>query len=77
MQVKVIFFGQLTDITVNSEIFLEDIRDSDMLIATLHQLYPELANSKYALALDKKVISTNTALRDHSIIALLPPFSGG
>lgn len=77
MQIKVLIFGQLTDITGNSEIFLKDVSDSNTLIKALHEKYPELANSKYAVALDKLVIKENTVLEDNSIIALLPPFSGG
>jgi len=77
MQIKVLLFGQLAEIIGNSEIFLEDISDSEMLTKTLHQRYPDLANSKYAMALDNKVVSANTTLSDNSTIALLPPFSGG
>lgn len=77
MQIKVLIFGQLTDITGNSEIFLKDVSDSNTLIKALHEKYPELANSKYVVALDKLVIKENTVLEDNSIIALLPPFSGG
>ncbi|MEJ7780676.1 MAG: MoaD/ThiS family protein [Daejeonella sp.] len=77
MQVKVLLFGQLADILGNSEIYLEDVSNSDMLIETLHLQYPELLNFKYAIALDNKVISRKMVLRDNSTIALLPPFSGG
>ncbi|MEJ7693681.1 MoaD/ThiS family protein [Daejeonella sp.] len=77
MQVKVLIFGQLTDITGLSEIELENISDRDELIETLTQRYPRLTDSKYAIAIDKKVITHNTPLTDNSIVALLPPFSGG
>lgn len=77
MRVKVLIFGQLTDITGLSEIDLYDISDRDELIKTLNQRYPGLTGSKYAIAVDKKVINENTPLIDNSIIALLPPFSGG
>ena len=77
MQVKVLIFGQLTDIIGLSEIHVNDVSDRDELVKMLNQQYPELADSKYAIAVDKKVISQNTAFADNSIIALLPPFSGG
>lgn len=77
MQVTVLIFGQLADITGLSEIHLNDVSDRDELIQTLNQQYPGLAESKYAIAVDKKVISQNTQFTDNSIIALLPPFSGG
>jgi molybdopterin converting factor small subunit len=77
MQIKVLIFGQLTDITGVTEINLDDVSDSDQLIKMLSQRYPGLANSKYAIAVNKKVISHNTAFSDNNIVALLPPFSGG
>ena len=77
MQVKVLIFGQLTDITGVSEIQVNDVSDRDQLIAALNNQYPGLADSKYAIAVNKQVINENIALTDNSIIALLPPFSGG
>ena len=77
MQVKVLIFGQLTDITGVTEIQVNDVSDRDQLIAALNNQYPSLADSKYAIAVNKQMINENIALTDNSIIALLPPFSGG
>jgi len=77
MRVKVLIFGQLTDIIGLSELHLNDVSDRDELVRALNEQFPELADSKYAMALDKKVISQNTQFADNSVIALLPPFSGG
>ncbi len=77
MRVKVLIFGQLTDITGESEIYLNEVSDRDELINKLIRQYPALANSKYAIAVDKKVIKENTPLTNECIVALLPPFSGG
>ncbi len=77
MQVQIMIFGQLKDITGKSELTLYDIPDTDTLIQTLQSLYPALTKAKFAIALNKKVISTNTSLEGDTNIALLPPFSGG
>ncbi|MEP7109661.1 MAG: MoaD/ThiS family protein [Ferruginibacter sp.] len=77
MKVNILIFGQLTDITGAGIVTLENIADTDNLVATLHGNYPGLINSKYLIAVDKKVISENTPLFDNCTIALLPPFSGG
>jgi molybdopterin synthase sulfur carrier subunit len=77
MKVNVMLFGPLTDITRSDNLVLEDVADTDGLMATLHKAYPGLADSKYLIAVDKKIISVNTLLKDDSTIALLPPFSGG
>jgi molybdopterin synthase sulfur carrier subunit len=76
MPVNVLIFGQLTEIAGNS-LVLDDITHTDMLIAELNKRYPALADKKYLIAVDKKVISGNTVLNDNNTVALLPPFSGG
>lgn len=77
MQVHLTLFGQLADITGRTEMIFHDIPDTETLIKTLHDMYPSMANAKYAIALNKKVIRENTVLSGDSNIALLPPFSGG
>jgi molybdopterin converting factor small subunit len=47
------------------------------LIKQLHELYPLLAVNKYVIAVDRKVVSDNTILKENSTVALMPPFSGG
>ena len=77
MQVHIMFFGQLTDITGTQELVLQDIYDTNTLQETLHELYPALANAKYAIAMNKKTIQGNSMFSGDTTIALLPPFSGG
>ena len=76
MPVKIIIFGQLTDITGNS-LSLDNITDTDNLVRELNKLYPTLADKKYVIAVNKQVVTTNTVLTNNNIVALLPPFSGG
>ena len=70
-------FGQLIDITGSSSITVDGAVDTNSLVSTLHKLYPSMTNVKYRIAIDKKIISDNTAITEASNIALLPPFSGG
>ena len=76
MPVNVIIFGRLTDI-VGSSLALENVANTNSLVEKLHSLYPALADSKYVLAVDKKIVNENTTLPENSVVALLPPFSGG
>jgi molybdopterin converting factor small subunit len=46
-------------------------------VDSLNKRYPELAATKYVIAVDKQVITENTVLSKKSMVALLPPFSGG
>lgn len=43
----------------------------------LFDLYPELREYNFRMAVDKKLVNDNTPLNGSEEIALLPPFSGG
>jgi molybdopterin converting factor small subunit len=77
MQINVIIFGQLTDITGSNAITINGVEDTDKLIRQLHKRYPSLAEYPYLIAVEKEVISSNTTLKDNCTVALLPPFAGG
>jgi len=76
MSVKIILFGKLADI-VGGSVSLDNVPDTDSLVDSLNKRYPELATTKYVVAVDKQVIKENTLLNNKSTVALLPPFSGG
>jgi molybdopterin synthase sulfur carrier subunit len=76
MSINVILFGRLAEIAGNS-VSLNGVTDTDSLINDLHKIYPALAESYYVIAVNKQVIKSNTLLNENSVVALLPPFSGG
>lgn len=73
---QILLFGQLADIA-GSSVLLDEVTDTDSLISALHKKHPALAGSKYVIAVDKKIVISNQQLSDKSVVALLPPFSGG
>ena len=77
MAVQIKIFGQLTDIFKSHELTINDIADTNSLVSELNKRYPSLSASRYIMAVNKKTITGNTVLNDDSIVALLPPFSGG
>ncbi len=76
MKVNIIIFGQLCDL-LGEKMTLHDIADTDSLIKELSKKYPGLAEIKYAIAVDKKIVKENILLTDNCTLALMPPFSGG
>jgi len=76
MQLKVQAFGLLAEI-VGNNIIVDKQTDTDSLKKQLAVQFPSLVGIKYAIAVDKKIIAGNTLINEASIIALLPPFSGG
>ena len=77
MQVNILIFGQIADITGSGNLIMSEVKDTAELLQKLQMNYPALLDSKFAIAVDKKIVKENTALQDNNTIALLPPFSGG
>ena len=76
MSVKIILFGKLADIA-GSTVSIDNIADTDSLVDSLNKRYPGLASTKYMIAVDKQLVTENTVINEKSMVALLPPFSGG
>lgn len=76
MQINIIIFGQLCEL-LGENLVLNDINDTDSLITVLNKNYSGLMDTKYIIAVNKKLITGNTLLMDNSIVALMPAFSGG
>ena len=76
MNINIIIFGQLCEI-LGEKLVIENISDTESLQQALHKKFPDLANFKYVMAVNKKQITTNTVLNEEAVVALLPPFSGG
>lgn len=77
MKTNIIVFGQLTDIIGNDKLVVNNAGDTNSLLEELKKGYPALEDSKFILAVDKKLVTENTLLNTNSTIALMPPFSGG
>lgn len=69
-------FGRLADIAGNT-IAIDDVKDTDALVNELNKKYPALSNARYVIAVNKQIIKEKTVLDNSSVVALLPPFSGG
>ncbi len=76
-ELKIILFGQLAEVSGSNTIAIENVSDTNALAVAVNKLYPAMANIKYVIAVDKKIVRENTLISATSNVALLPPFSGG
>ncbi len=74
---EIIFFGQLADVAGRERLQSENHYDTDTLRRTLEQHFPGLQQVTYMVAVNRKVVQSNTPLTGSETIALMPPFSGG
>lgn len=77
MEINLLIFGQIAEITGKSTWKMTGIKDTNELIKNLEVQFPALSTTSYSIAVNKKVIQENTAFNENDTIALLPPFSGG
>ncbi len=77
MEIQVVFFGSITDITNTSQLVINDCIDTQSLMNELISRYPSMATKKYFVAVNQKMIQDNTPLKTGDTVALMPPFSGG
>ena len=70
-------FGILAQKLNQQELELPFCRDTEELKEKIFQLYPNLEDFKFSLAVDKKLVQEPQPLTGNEEIALLPPFSGG
>lgn len=77
MEINILVFGQIAEMTGESSFAFSDVEDTDELILQLKDDYPQLQSLEFSIAVNKKIIRKNTALKNNDTVAILPPFSGG
>ena len=77
MDIEILFFGPLTDIVGLNTITMANPCSIDALKVQLFKQYPKLADAKFIIAINNKMVMDNEAIPDNAVIALMPPFSGG
>ncbi|EMR03673.1 MoaD/ThiS family protein [Cesiribacter andamanensis] len=77
MEVNILAFGRIAELTAAREWKMQGVRSTEEVRQQLEATYPALQGMRYALALNKKIITADTPLSEGAELALLPPFSGG
>mgnify|MGYP003501116279 CR=1 FL=1 len=77
MEINLLVFGQLSDITGRNSCKMADVPTTDDLLQKMITDFPALQSVSYSIAVNKVIIRENTLLADNDTVAILPPFSGG
>jgi len=77
LEVQVLLFGRLTELTGQHSLRIGDVADTDAIRKELTAAYPDLAQLRYQIAVNQSIIHGNAPLSDGMTVALMPPFSGG
>jgi molybdopterin converting factor small subunit len=77
MQVKVLFFGVLSEVTcTDCRHYIEVKSINDLKLKILDE-FPEIGHYNYRISHNGEIISGDRILNDSDEVALMPPFAGG
>jgi sulfur-carrier protein len=77
MEVKVLFFGVLADISGTAIKHYSDVRSTGDLKLRIQDDFPEIVHYNFRIALNNAIIDKEVDLKSGDEVALMPPFAGG
>lgn len=77
MRVTVLYHGILADITGTQEETYSGIFATDELMKNFQEKYPQTRKYIFRIAVNNRIISGNSQLREGDTVDLIPPFPGG
>lgn len=77
MNIQVHLFGQLTEITGNSIMTMNNISETNQLMEKILSDFPKLKNIPIVIAVNKQIVNENCLIKTSDTVVLLPPYSGG
>ena len=77
MKIQLKLFGQLTEVIGKSQLELENINNSDLLVKKILADFPELNKYEFLISVNKKVLREIQYFKSGDEVAFLPPFAGG
>jgi sulfur-carrier protein len=77
MEIKVLFFGVLAEVTGTSIKHYHDVKSINDLRHSLQDDFPEIVHYNFRISLNSVITDDDLPLKSGDEIALMPPFAGG
>jgi len=77
MQVKVLFFGVLAEVTGTSCKHYTEVKSISDLKMRIQDDFSEVVHYNFRIALNNEIINSDSQLKNGDEVALMPPFAGG
>jgi sulfur-carrier protein len=77
MEVKVLFFGVLAEVSGTSFKHYRDVRSMSDLKLRIHDDFPEIIHYNFRISVNSEITDNDLLLKSGDEVALLPPFAGG
>jgi molybdopterin converting factor small subunit len=77
MDISVLFFGVLAEITGTSRKHYRNIKSFGDLKQRIRDDFPEIVHYNFRIAVNNKLVNEDPLLSPGDTVAYLPPFAGG
>jgi len=77
MEIKVLFFGVLAEVTGTGLKKYQEVRSIGELKMRIEADFPEVVHYNFRISLNNELINNDPSLKDGDEVAFLPPFAGG
>ena len=77
MEIKVLFFGVLAEVTQTMFRHYRDVISYKDLINRVQDEYPEMVHYNYRIAVNSEIVNEEPELKNMDEVAFMPPFAGG
>jgi len=77
MEVKVLFFGVLTEVSGTAVKHYQDVRSVGELRLRIQDDFPEIFHYNFRIAVNGEITDNDLLFKTGDEVALLPPFAGG
>jgi molybdopterin synthase sulfur carrier subunit len=77
MEIKVLFFGVLAEVTQTGFKHYSNVRSFADLKQKIEEEYPETVHYNYSIAVNNELAIGDPRLQNGDEVAFLPPFAGG
>jgi molybdopterin synthase sulfur carrier subunit len=77
MEVKVLFFGVLAEVSGTSIKHYHDVKSISALKLRIYDDFPEIVHYNFRISINNDITDNDLLLKSGDEIALMPPFAGG
>jgi molybdopterin converting factor small subunit len=77
MEIKVLFFGVLAEVTMVNCNHYSDVKSFSDLKGRIEDEFPEIIHYNFRYSLNNVLVDNDAVLNDGDEVALMPPFAGG
>ena len=77
MEVKVLFFGVLAEVSGTPVKHYKDVRSMSDLKLRIQDDYPEIVHYNFRVSLNSEITDEDSTLKSGDEVAFMPPFAGG